>query len=53
MVFAVVMYVCEIWTIKKASVKDVIFLHCGVGEDSIESPLDHKENQFHPKGNQS
>ena len=53
MVFAVVMYACEIWTIKKVSVKELIFLHCGVGEDSIESPLDYKENKFHPKGNQS
>ena len=53
MVFPVVMYACESCTIKKASVKELIFLHCGVGEDSIESPLDYKENQFHPKGNQS
>ena len=53
MIFAVVMYACESCTIKKASVKELIFLHCGVGEGSIESPLDYKENQFHPKGNQS
>jgi len=53
MIFAVVMNACESCTIKKASVKELIFLHCGVGEDSIESPLDYKENQFHPKGNQS
>ena len=53
MVFPGVMNACESWTIKKASVKELIFLHCGVGEGSIESPLDYKENQFHPKGNQS
>ena len=33
MVFPVVMYGCESWTTKKAE-------HCGVGEDSLESPLD-------------
>ena len=30
MVFPVVMYGCERWTIKK----ELIFLNCGVGEDS-------------------
>ena len=31
-----------------------MFLNCGVGEDSLESPLDCKEFQpVHPKGNQS
>ena len=34
-VFPVVMYGCESWTIKKAlSVKEWMILNCGVGEDS-------------------
>ena len=34
MVFPVVMYPCESWTIKKA---DLVLLNSGVGEDSQES----------------
>ena len=34
MVFPVVMYVCESWTIKKAESKELMLLNCGVGEDS-------------------
>ena len=34
MVFPVVMYWCENWTIKKASIEEVMLLNCGVGEDS-------------------
>ena len=34
MVFPVVMYECESWTIKKAECKELMFLNCGVGEDS-------------------
>ena len=34
MVFPVVMYGCESWTIKKLSTKELILLNCGVGEDS-------------------
>ena len=34
MVFPVVMYGCESWTIKKAECKELIFSNCGVGEDS-------------------
>ena len=34
MVFPVVMHVCESWTIKKASTKELMLLNCGVGEDS-------------------
>ena len=34
MVFPVVMYGCESWTIKKLSTKEMILLNCGVGEDS-------------------
>ena len=34
MVFPVVMYPCEIWTITKLSAKELMLLNCGVGEDS-------------------
>ena len=34
MVFPVVMYVCESWTIKKAEQQRIDALNCGVGEDS-------------------
>ena len=34
MVFPVVMYGCESWTIKKLSAKELMILNCGFGEDS-------------------
>ena len=34
LVFPVVMYGCESWTIKKADDKELMLLSCGVGEDS-------------------
>ena len=34
MVFPVVMYGCESWSIRKLSTKELILLNCGVGEDS-------------------
>ena len=34
MVFPVVMYGCESWTIKKASAEELMLLNRGVGEDS-------------------
>ena len=34
MVFPVVMYGCESWTIKKLSIDELMLLNCGVGEDS-------------------
>ena len=37
MVFPVVIYWCESWTIKKASAKDLMLLNCGVGKDTWES----------------
>ena len=37
MVFPVVMYGCESWTMKKAEPKELMLLNCGVGEDSSES----------------
>ena len=33
MVFPVVMYGCESWTIKKAERQELVLLNCGVGED--------------------
>ena len=34
MVFPVVMYGCESWTVKKAERRRLMLLNCGVGEDS-------------------
>ena len=34
MVFPVVMYGCESWTVKKAKLEALMLLNCGVGEDS-------------------
>ena len=53
MVFLVVMYGCESWTIKKAECQriDAFELWCW---RRLESPLDCKEIQpVHPKGDQS
>ena len=49
MVFPVVVYGWESWTIKKASAEELMLLHCDVGEDSWDS----KEiKPVNPKGNQ-
>ena len=51
MVFPVVMYRCESWTIKKA--EELMLSNCGAGEDSWVS-LDSKEiKAVNSKGNQS
>ena len=34
MVFSVVMYGCESWTIKKTELQELMLLNCGVGEES-------------------
>ena len=34
MVFSVVVYGCESWTIRKLSTEELMLLTCGVGEDS-------------------
>ena len=34
MVFPIVTYGCESWTIKKAECEELMLLNCGVGEDS-------------------
>ena len=33
MVFPVVMYGCESWTIKNLSTEELMLLNCGIGED--------------------
>ena len=53
MVFPVVMYGCESWTIKKAEHQRIDAFDV-VLEKTLESPLDSKEIQpVNPKGNQS
>ena len=37
MIFPVVVYGCESWTVKKLSTEILMLLNCGVGEDSLES----------------
>ena len=37
MVFPVVMYGCESWTVKEAEAEELMLLNCGAGEDSCES----------------
>ena len=44
MVFPVVMYGCESWTIRKQSTEELLLLNCGVGENSWES-LGQQGNQ--------
>ena len=34
LVYPVVMYGCESWTIRKLSAEELMLLNCGVGEDS-------------------
>ena len=38
MVFPLLIYGCESWTVKKAECRKIYALNCGVGEDSWESP---------------
>ena len=54
MVFAVVMYGCESWTIKKAGCQRIDAFELWRWEKTLESPLDFEEIQpVHPKGDQS
>ena len=54
MVFPVVMYGCESWTVKKAERPKNWCFWTVVLEKTLESPLDGKEIQpVHPKGDQS
>ena len=53
MVFSVVMYRCDSWTIKKAECQRTAVSNRGAGED-FENPLDYKDiKQFNTKGNQA
>ena len=53
MVFPVIMYGCESWTVKKADCQRIDALTV-VLEKTLESPLDCKEiKPVNPKGNQS
>ena len=54
MVFPVVMYGCESWTIKKAEHQRIAAFELWCQEKTLENSLDSKEIQpVHPKGNQS
>ena len=54
MVFAVVMYRCESWIMKKTECRRIDAFGTMVLEKTLESPLDCKEIQpVHPKGDQS
>ena len=53
MVFPVVMYGCESWTIKKDKHQRIDAFKLWCLEKTLESPLDSKEiKPFNPKGNQ-
>ena len=54
MVFPVVMYGCESWTVKKAECQRIDAFELWVLEKTLESPLDYKDIQpVHLKGDQS
>ena len=52
-VFPVIIYGCENWTIKKAEPEELMLLNCGVGEDSWESLGLQEIQPVHPEVNQS
>ena len=53
-VFPVVMYGCESWTIKKAECRRIDAFELWCWEKTLDNPLDCKEIQpVHPKGDQS
>ena len=53
MVFPVVMYGYEGWTIRKPSAEELMLLNCGVGEDSWVPWTVRRSKPVNPKGNQS
>ena len=54
MVFPVVIYVCESWTVKKAEHRRIDAFELWCWRRLLKVPLDCKEIQpVHPKGNQS
>ena len=52
MVFSVVMYGCERWTIKGGECRKLMLSNCGAGEDSWEFLGCKEIKLFSPKGNQ-
>ena len=52
MVFQVVMYGCESWTVRKLRAKELMLLNCGVGEDSWESLGLQESQSVHSEGDQ-
>ena len=54
MVFSVVMYGCESWTIQKTECRRIDAFELWCWEKTLDNPLDCKEIQpVHPKGDQS
>ena len=54
MVFPVIMYGYDSWTMKKLECQKTDIIECGAGEKTLESPLDCKEIEpVHPKGDQT
>ena len=54
MIFPVVTYGCESWTIKKTEHQRIDAFELWLLEKTLKSPLDYKEIQpVHPKGDQS
>ena len=53
MVFPVVMYGCDSWTIKKVEHRRIDAFELWCWEKTLESPLDCKIKRVDPKGNQS
>ena len=53
MVFPVVMYGCESWTVKEAECRRIDAFELVVLEKTLESPLDCKIKPVNPKGNRS
>ena len=45
MVFPVVMYGCESWTLKRMTTQELLLSNCGVGEDCWESLGQQRSNQ--------
>ena len=52
MVFPVVMYRCESWTVKRLCAKELMPLNCRAGENSWESLGLQGDQTTNPKGNQ-
>ena len=46
MVFLVVLYGCENWTMKRLSAKELMLLNCGVGEDSLRGEQGDQTSQL-------